>query len=37
VTIDELGAEPGLLVVDVDPVQIPDVRAALPVLANRRL
>jgi len=37
VTIDELGAEPGLLVVDVDPGQIPDVRAALPVLANRRL
>ena len=37
VTIDELGAEPGLLVVDVDPEQIPDVRAALPVLANRRL
>lgn len=37
VTIDELGAEPGLLVVDVDPGQIPDVRATLPVLANRRL
>lgn len=37
VTLDELGAEPGLLVVDVDPEQIPDVRATLPVLANRRL
>ena len=37
VTIDELGGEPGLLVVDVDPDEIADVRATLPVLANRRL
>jgi deaminated glutathione amidase len=37
VTIDELGGEPGLLIVDVDPDEIADVRARLPVLANRRL
>lgn len=32
----ELGAEPGLLVVDVDPEELTTVRQALPVLANRR-
>jgi deaminated glutathione amidase len=37
VVLDELGAEPGLLVVDVDPGELDDVRAKLPVLANRRL
>jgi predicted amidohydrolase len=31
-----LGADPGLLVVDVDPGTVADVRATLPVLANRR-
>jgi predicted amidohydrolase len=31
-----LGAEPGLLVVDVDPTELAAVRQALPVLANRR-
>jgi predicted amidohydrolase len=31
-----LGAEPGLLVVDVDPGELAAVRAAIPVLANRR-
>lgn len=36
-TVDELGAEPGLLVVDADPDQVADARSALPVLANRRL
>jgi predicted amidohydrolase len=34
--IAQLDAKPGLLVVDVDPQQVLDVRAALPVLANRR-
>ena len=34
--IEQLGAEPGLLVVDVDPQQALDAREALPVLANRR-
>ena len=37
VTVDELGAEPGLLVVDIDPDDVEGVRRALPVLANRRL
>lgn len=32
-----LGAEPGLLVTDVDPAELTAVRQALPVLANRRL
>lgn len=31
-----LGPEPGLLVVDVDPAAVAEVREALPVLANRR-
>jgi predicted amidohydrolase len=31
-----LGAEPGLLVTDVDPAELAAVRQALPVLANRR-
>jgi predicted amidohydrolase len=31
-----LGAEPGLLVVDVDPAELTAVRRTLPVLANRR-
>ena len=37
VTLDELGPEPGLLVVDVDPDEVESVRSTLPVLANRRL
>ena len=37
VTVDELGADPGLLVVDVDPEDVDRVRGVLPVLANRRL
>ncbi len=37
VVLDELGGEPGLLVVDVDPDEVADVRTKLPVLANRRL
>jgi predicted amidohydrolase len=37
VVLDELGSGPGLLVVDVDPGELDDVRAKLPVLANRRL
>jgi deaminated glutathione amidase len=32
-----LGAEPGLLVGDIDPAQLSTVRAAIPVLANRRI
>jgi deaminated glutathione amidase len=32
-----LGAEPGLLVGDIDPAEVGTVRAAIPVLANRRL
>ncbi|UCM90644.1 carbon-nitrogen hydrolase family protein [Streptomyces marincola] len=31
-----LGAEPGLLLVDVDPAEADEVRRTLPVLANRR-
>jgi predicted amidohydrolase len=31
-----LGAEPGLLVVDIEPDQVRTARAAVPVLANRR-
>jgi predicted amidohydrolase len=34
--LDELGAEPGLLVVDLDLDAVTATRAALPVLANRR-
>lgn len=37
VTLDELGAEAGMLVVDVDPDEVASMRATLPVLANRRL
>ena len=36
VVVAELGAEPGLLVTDVDPEIVADVRRDLPVLANRR-
>lgn len=32
-----LGTEPDLLVVDIDPSQVTDVRRTIPVLANRRL
>jgi deaminated glutathione amidase len=32
-----LGAEPGMLVVDVDPGQVDEVRKVIPVLANRRV
>jgi deaminated glutathione amidase len=32
-----LGAEPGLLVGDIDPAELAAVRAAIPVLANRRI
>jgi predicted amidohydrolase len=32
----ELGAEPGLLVCDLDPAEITEARQAIPVLANRR-
>lgn len=31
-----LGSEPGLLVVDLEPTEVAEVRRALPVLANRR-
>ncbi|NWJ71249.1 carbon-nitrogen hydrolase family protein [Pseudonocardia sp. ICBG1122] len=34
--VDALGAEPGLLVVDVDPAAVTAVREQIPVLANRR-
>ena len=34
--VASLGAEPGLLVVDVDPAAVAAVRRTLPVLANRR-
>jgi len=34
--IDSLGAEPGLLVVELDPAAVAAARRALPVLANRR-
>lgn len=33
----QLGPEPDLLVVDVDPALVAEARAAIPVLANRRL
>lgn len=36
-TIDSLGAEPGLLVVDIDPTEVDGVRAKIPVLQNARL
>ena len=35
--VASLGAEPGLLVVDLDPTEVETVRRAIPVLANRRL
>ena len=34
--VDQLGAEPGLLVVDVDPGEVDAARKVVPVLANRR-
>jgi len=34
--VDSLGAEPGLLVVELDPAAVAAARRALPVLANRR-
>lgn len=34
--VDSLGAEPGLLVVDVDPAAVERVREQVPVLRNRR-
>ncbi|HEY5978175.1 MAG TPA: carbon-nitrogen hydrolase family protein [Microlunatus sp.] len=34
--IAALGAEPGLLVVDLDPTEVDTVRRSIPVLANRR-
>lgn len=34
--IDGLGAEPGLLVVDIDPADVETARRSIPVLANRR-
>ncbi|MDN5762330.1 MAG: carbon-nitrogen hydrolase family protein [Microlunatus sp.] len=34
--LDSLGAEPGLLVVDLDPGEVDTVRRTIPVLANRR-
>ncbi|GAA3639612.1 carbon-nitrogen hydrolase family protein [Microlunatus ginsengisoli] len=37
VVIAELGAEPGLLLADIDPAVVTSARATLPVLANRRL
>ena len=36
VVLAGLGADPGLLVADVDPAELTAVRQALPVLANRR-
>jgi predicted amidohydrolase len=35
--LQSLGAEPGLLVVDVDAAEVESVRREIPVLANRRL
>lgn len=35
--VASLGAEPGLLVVDIDPTEVDTVRKSIPVLANRRL
>jgi predicted amidohydrolase len=35
--LQELGAKPGLLVADLDLGVVTDTRAAIPVLANRRL
>jgi predicted amidohydrolase len=34
--LDQLGAGPGLLVVDLDLAAVPDARKVVPVLANRR-
>lgn len=34
--LDSLGADPGLLVVDIDPADVDAVRRSIPVLANRR-
>ena len=36
VLVDSLGAEPGLLIVDLDPTTVESVRQVIPVLANRR-
>lgn len=36
VVLAELGAEPGLLLTEIDPAEVDDVRRLLPVLANRR-
>jgi deaminated glutathione amidase len=35
--LQSLGAEPGLLVADIDPAELATVRTAIPVLANRRI
>jgi predicted amidohydrolase len=35
--LSELGAEPGLLLVDLDPDGVTEARKAIPVLANRRI
>jgi hypothetical protein len=35
--VESLGAEPGLLLVEVDPAAVESVRKEIPVLANRRL
>jgi predicted amidohydrolase len=35
--IASAGAEPELLVADVDPARVAEVRRSIPVLANRRL
>jgi predicted amidohydrolase len=32
----QLGPEPGLLVVELDPAEVDTARAAVPVLANRK-
>jgi len=37
VVLGALGGAPGLLLVDIDPTELPAVRTTLPVLANRRL
>ena len=34
--LDQLGAAPGLLTLDIDPNEIDAVRQNLPVLANRK-
>lgn len=37
VTVAGMGAQPGLLCVEIDPAAVQEARAKLPVLANRRL